>query len=296
MNKAPDAGNKPNRDIDDVGSLQDLRFAEIPKEFQTQEVIQEWMLLKQHAAKESLADCYQEIPPELRSNELIEWAAGNGINVIEGLDPSHPGYIDLAHICFRRNYQHIASVDSAVRRKILHKFCAENIADIHSIAKEFDWFRGELNTTCFKTCSMNIEFFLDTPQEMMSADVCEYALIGNYCVITALTLRARGKVNLLADQISAGGWPDNKYVQDTIQPTSLTDGVNRLTASAPGKEHETLYMAYIMSHPMDQVVPLMTNRRLQKLLFEMYSTEALAPYLKKSRALRGILLEESLGL
>jgi hypothetical protein len=55
-------------------------------------------------------------------------------------------------------------------------------------------------------------------------------------------------------------------------------------------------MAYVMTYPMDEVVPLMCERKLHKLVLEMYPKEALTPYMKKYRDLRGVALEEELGL
>lgn len=275
----------------------DRPFYELPREFQNFEMAHEWFMHKIKAGNEPLEDCYYQIHISLRLPNFVPLVARDAdINILNSFDTRLPGYRELSEAFVRKNYKHMDVIDPDVRREMMPEFTGLNIPRAHLLAKEFDWFRGELSPSRFKTCCMNIDFFLDTPEEDMPADVARYAMIENYCVITAQTLRARGRVGLLADQISAGGWPDNDYVKDTVPPTSLADGVERLAASAPGKEHETLYMAYLMSQQMDQVVPLMTTRRLQKLLFEMYSTEALAPYLKKSRALRGILLEDSLGL
>jgi hypothetical protein len=275
----------------------DVRFGELPREFQNLEMAHEWFLHKIKAGTEPLEECYYQIPISLRFPNLVPLIARDAdITILEGFDTRLPGYRELAEAFVRKNYKHADMIDPDARREMMPMFCAENITKIHSIAKEFEWFMEALSPECFKTCAKNIEFLLDTPEEQIPENIRRYAMIENYCVITALTLRARARVGLLADQISAGGWPNNQYVKYTRQPTSLSDGVERLSASVPGKEHETLYMAYLMTQPMDQVVPLMTNRRLQKLLFEMYSTESLQPYLKKSRALRGSFLEDSIGL
>jgi hypothetical protein len=278
------------------GSLKAQHFADIPFEFQTHEIANEWFLQKQHKNTEPLADCFRQIPQHLRSIELVRWAADDGINAIEGLDAQHPEYQELAQICVLKNYQHIVSVHPDVRQALLPVFCAIHITKIHQVDKEFEWFRSALTPECLRICTQNIDFFLDTPEEQITTDISQYTMTQNFCVWLAYGLRKRGKIHLLAERIAAGDWPKDNYVKNIEKPISLLNGRYKLTASESGKEHETLYMAYLMSYPMDEVVPLMKGRRLQKLLFEMYSTEALAPYLKKSRELRGILLEDSLGL
>ena len=275
----------------------DVPFYELPREFQNFEMAHEWFMHKIKAGIKPLEECYHQIPISLRLPNLVPLIARDAdISILDGFDTRLPGYRELAEAFVRKNYKHMDVIDPDVRREMMPEFTGLNFSRAHLLAKEFDWFRGELSPSRFKTCCMNIEFFLDTPEEDMPADVARYAMIENYCVITALTLRARGRVGLLADQISAGGWPDNDYVKDTVQPTSLADGVERLAASAPGKEHETLYMAYLMAQPMEEVIPLMCEQKLAKLALEMYSKEALAPYLKKYRVLRGVVLEDALGL
>jgi hypothetical protein len=64
----------------------------------------------------------------------------------------------------------------------------------------------------------------------------------------------------------------------------------------PGSDRESLHMAYLMTYPMDQVIPLLCEDKKARLVLEMYSKEALAPYVKKYRVLRGVVLEEALGL
>jgi hypothetical protein len=289
-----DTGARLDRNSD--YSLKAHHFADIPVEFQTQEIANEWFLEKQNKNTEPLSDCFRQIPLHLRSKELVRWAADDGINAIEGLDVQHPDYLDLAQICVLKNHQHIDSVHPDMRQALLPIFCAIHITKVHEVDKEFEWFRSALSPECMRICSQNIDFFLNTPEEQMTSDARQYTMTQNFCAWLTWGLRKRGKMHLLAEQIAAGDWPKDNYVRNIEKPISLLNARYKLTASEPGKEHETLYMAYLMSKPMDQVVPLMKGRRLQKLLFEMYSTEALAPYLKSSRELRGILLEDSLGL
>lgn len=294
MNRTSGTGNKLDRASD--GTLKAIRFAEIPAEFLTQEVVNEWFLQRQHKDPESLADCYQEIPLKLRSRQLILWAAADGLNVLDGLDVNHPDYIGFAHACVRANYQHIASVDPAVRQEILPDFCFNNMGLIHRIDKLFPWFRDEISQETFENCCMNVDFALDSPIEKIPESQLIEMVVKNYSAYPAF--RKRGLLHVIADRMKAGDWPEE--VSDLafagIKPTSLEDGVNWITKCTPDQDHETLYMAYTMTYPMDQVVPVMSGRRLQRLLFEMYSMESLQPYLNKDRALRGILLEDSLGL
>jgi hypothetical protein len=61
------------------------------------------------------------------------------------------------------------------------------------------------------------------------------------------------------------------------------------------------YKAFVRSHPMDEVLPLMKSPEMQTLMLEVYRDEELIPHLrtgllKCAARVRGKLLENGLGL
>lgn len=288
-----------DRDVDGFGGLKILRFSEFPDDFRTPETARKWLLHKIDRGNESLEACYEEIPSALRTFDVMLCAAKNGrINVLKGLDPlKTTGYVILAEAVTRRNYKSITSVHPDYLSQVLPEYCWTHISDVHKIAKEFDWFRGALERDVFDKCCMNIDFALDSPIEQVSDEILEEMMVKNYSSYEVL--RSRRLFGLMADRISINGdWPEE--VSDLafagVKPKSLEEGVNWITHCTPGKDHETLYMAYVMTYPIEQVVPAMRGKRLKKLLLEMYSPKELKPFMKADRELSGLLLEESMGL
>jgi hypothetical protein len=287
-----------DRDTEGFCSLKVLRFAEIPEEFQTAETAKQWLMHKEVMSNETLSACYEEIPLALRSFEVMLYAAKTcNVNVLMGLSATQtPGYVFLAEAVTRRNYKAIASVDPEVLWQILPDFCWNNIDTIDEISKEFDWFRGALSKETFDKCCMNVEFALDSPIEKIPENLLREMIVKNYSAYPAF--RKRGLFHVMADRITAGDWPpvSSDYGFYADKPLSLNDGISLLKEQEPGSDHETLYMAYAMTHPIEQVVPQMRDRELKVLLAEMYTLEELKPFMKADRELRGVMLEDGLGL
>lgn len=286
--------------MDEVGygNLNIGRFCEIPEEQRTPENAKLWLLHKISRDSEPLNACYQEIPLELRSFGVMMAAAKNGlINILDGLDANQtPSYVMLAEAVTRRNYRHITFVDPAYRWQVLPDYCLTHIESIDKISKEIAWFRSELSPAVFEKCCMNIDFALDSPIEMLPEHLLQEMVVKNYSAYPAF--RSRGLFHVMAARIAAGDWPpeSSDYAFSAEKPRSLEAGILLLGEQEPGSDHETLYMAYAMTYPIEQVVPLMRDRTLKALLIEMYTKEALKPFIRADRELRGVILEDSMGL
>jgi hypothetical protein len=284
-----------NRDTDGFGSLKILRFSEFPEELMTPENAKKWFLHKTYRANESLSACYQEIPLGLRSFEVMLCAAKEGgVNVLQGLSAHQtPGYSIIAEAVTRRNYKTITSVDPDALWQILPDYCWTHMDTIDKIAKELDWFRGALSPVIFEKCCLNIDFALDTSFEQLPKDYLTN-LMTKQCS-SFLVFRRRGMLDVMADRITIGDWPTN-YAYKAFKPSTLEEGVEKLKATSPNSEHEALYMAYAMTYPIEQVVPVMRGSRLRALMVEMYSFDSLKPFMRADRELRGAMLEDGLGL
>jgi hypothetical protein len=309
MSAVPQGNSTPDQNVDEVGGLRDVHdvnvaicnnliysFSQIPAHLQSRELVEEWFATMVFSKKRSLEECYREVPVEFKSPGFMKIAAKAGIDILGDIDPGqNTFYRDLALTCVRTNYKNLVSLDPEFRDLAAKYLAWSNTHEAYLIAREFPWFINHLDGNDLDRCYRNINFALDCneiPFKVRREMLIECD-VGNFRVI-----RARGRLGILSEQISLGEWPQEFSDEDFSgpRPRSLDDGIYWLTQSNPNGARETLYMAYMLAQPMDQVVPLMTGQRLQKLLFEMYSTEALQPYLKKSRALRGSFLEDSIGL
>lgn len=309
MSTAPQGNSTPDQNVDGLMAFKNVHevnvaicnnlihsFAQIPNHLQSGDVAEEWFEAMMISGTKTITECYLEVPAKCRSAEFMKAVAVTGVNILGDLDPAQSDvYRDLAMTCVEANYDNLASLDPEFRDDAIEHLSWNRTQDMHLIAREFPWVRDHLQEQDFKRCCLNIEFALDCDEIPLEIRTGIFIQCG---AIAFKAIRGRGRLELLAEQVSACFWPQEFNRDDMAgpKPTSLEDGIHLLKQSKPDGVRETLYMAYLLAQPMDQVLPLMTEPRLQKLLFEMYSTEALQPYLKKSRALRGSLLEDSIGL
>jgi hypothetical protein len=309
MSAAPQGNSTPDQHVDGPLALKDAHdvnvaicnnlihnFSQIPAHLQGSEIAEEWFSAMEFSKLKPLHECYLEVPSKFRSPDFMKAVALAGVNILGDLDPMQVDvYRDIAMTCVEVNHKNLASLDPQFRDEAAEHLSWNRTGDMHLIAREFPWIRDHMQSQEFNRCCLNIDFALDCDELPLKIRTH----IFNMCEASSFKIvRGRGRLGLLAEQVSACFWPKVFDDEDMAgpRPTSIEDGINRLKQSKPDGVRETLYMAYMLAQPMDQVVPLMTGQRLQKLLFEMYPTEALQPYLKKSRALRGSFLEDSIGL
>lgn len=269
-------------------------FAQIPAHLQSDEVAEEWFVSMITARKKPLEACLSEVPTEFWTSKFLTTVLKTGCNILGLIDPRKNAlFQSVAFTCVRNNYKTLAALDPKYRAEFAEHLAYNSLRHIHLIAREFPWIRDHLPDEAVKRCCLNIDFAM------------EYGVlpdgIGRRIMINGDgydKIRAHGRLELLAEQIVAGEWPMRLTDSDFSgpKPKSLEDGIHWLSQCSRLKDREALYMAYLLAQPMDQVVPLMCECKLHKHVLEMYSEEALAPYVKKYRALRGVMLEEALGL
>jgi hypothetical protein len=105
-----------------------------------------------------------------------------------------------------------------------------------------------------------------------------------------------GHFQTLAQVIKEGDWPD--HFPD--KPSGLKASIDTMMEQQV-HSFAIVYRAYVMSHPISEVVAHMTNTQYSAELLNMNSKEELAPFLKhgplaKDREFKGRLLENELGL
>jgi hypothetical protein len=286
-------------DVDDVYAAISKRlfsnFDEIPQRFQSGWVALEWFKsMATSSPNQSLEQLFCQVPSEFWSMEFLLAASDAGCNILGHIDMGKDNNHASAGLrCMRKNYKHLSALDPKYRGLAAEHMAWNSTHNVHLIAREFPWFRDHLQSSELERCCINIDFVLDSVD--LPVDIRRKILLNGDGLDT---IRACGRLDVLADQIAIGWWPKriSGFELSTPIPTSLEDAVSWIPLCQPDKVVESLYMSYLMNQPIDQVIPLMCERKMAKLVLEMYSEEALAPYLKKYRALRGVVLEDAMGL
>jgi hypothetical protein len=257
-------------------------FSDIPAHLVDEDTASSWLEAFPPWSGHYIDELYDQVPQKWRNDKFLRVAAKVGCRVLKGLDPEKtPIYRELIEICSVDNSGAFRDIAPSFRNKEGIEFLlSEYIFRLDSLFKDAPWVLAALSDNVI----------LELVSQSMDMSSCD----------DVVTLRHVARLDVAAKRFATGAWLDLYPMKTVARPESLMDCISQLNGMDMTDEdsfdEESVLMGFAMSHPIDQLVPLMTTRRLQKLLFEMYSTEALAPYLKKSRALRGILLEESLGL
>lgn len=271
------------------------RFDDIPKHLQSEDVAFEWFLsMVTSRGEKEYESWFCQVPEALRSARLLVAASNTGGNILGHIDLGKDNDHQSSGLrCMRKNYKNLVALDPGYRYLAAEHLAWNSVHNVHLIAREFSWFRDHLNSSELERCCVNIDFLLDSTY--LPEGIRRRILMDGEGLDT---IRARGRLDVLADQITAGWWPKkiSTFELSGPRPTSIEEAVKWIPLCQPDKVVESLYMGYLMTQPMDQVIPLMCEQKLGKLVLEMYSEEDLAPYVRKYRSLRGARLEDALGL
>jgi hypothetical protein len=109
-------------------------------------------------------------------------------------------------------------------------------------------------------------------------------------------LKRAGKLRIGVDFLKSGRWPesDGPFDDDVQKPESLLEAFSLLLGG--GDIPRALYMAYVMTYDIEDVMAMVVTPSCAKLVVEMYEEKELRPHMKNNRHLKAALLEETLGL
>jgi hypothetical protein len=104
----------------------------------------------------------------------------------------------------------------------------------------------------------------------------------------------KNRDTLLQDLIKGGFWPEIFLGK---KPADIAASVTKLMKTLPQNEYETqMVRLLILTHPIEDVLPLFKTPARKKLLASLYSIEDLKTQMKAFPYIKSIVLEESLGL
>jgi hypothetical protein len=267
------------------------RLSDIPEQFLDDNLAIEWLKF----AGSPIERHYAQVPQALRSSAFLKFAAFNGCNVLKDTSPAQTEcYRELVHLCLMNDCQALRDVHPKFRTVQTLKVLKTrfNALDFLPLIQDIEWVGPAMSDELVsELCDDDFSFVLQAPASLLRKDLVDYVDLRRPKVITSL--RINGRLDLLAAKLAKEGWPKN---YDLTRPASLEDVVARLPGCTPRYYPETLYLAFVMTYPIDQVVPAMNTVHLKKLLLEMYSIDELRPHMKQDNGLKAVLLDDALGL
>lgn len=274
------------------------RFADIPEQFLDDDLVCDWV----HFSGSPIEKYYAQVPQQWRSDEFLKFAAHSGCNVLKDTSPKQTHcYRALVNLCMANDCWDLRDVhpdfsdnEIKLRDDDLLKIAVKRLGavDFLKLIKDIDWIGPAMSDNLVQKCCLeDFSFALDAPPGLLRKDIHEYIDLRMSTVLK--TIRDRGRLDLLSIKLSEDGWPE---YYNLLNPTSLSQAIDEIRHTSRINFPETLYMGYIMKFPIEDVVPAMSGSRLKKLLLEMYTKEELAPFMKQDNGLKGVLLDDALGL
>jgi hypothetical protein len=271
-------------------------FAEIPKHLQTERVAQEWLTILSNLNFDAVFHYWKQIPSELITDDLRKRALGLDARLIQHFDPRDTEqYLDLFIAAYKCTSLIIPLINPDFRT-------SETVEAMLALPREFErsfqknpWIAEVMTADQLEKASrLSAKIMAGLPIEKISPEALYIHLSIGFDGY--LALHRKGKLRLAADFLKQGYWPEPddtglkiEKPEDAAQGLSLLMGIDFGTDAA-------LYMAYLMTHPIEDVLSVMKTREHINYLLEMYSPAELRPFVKTHRHLKAALLEESLGL
>lgn len=286
-------------EVIDNGDLE--LFADIPECWQTSEVA---IYAIKNSPLETISQrnqLYAQVPTQCRSDEFLKTAASTGCSVLKDTKPHQTNiYRELAKTCIAFNWYALDHLEGGFRDDEMLEFIYSCYpADIGLLCAQIDWLFDAMSDDLFDRCCRASFFFaFDAPVHRIKDNLGQYLELNKLTGHEIVFIRKSGRLDLIALALKERSWPfpySGEYMMPK-EPESMEDLMGKLESSDPDTPYETIYMACLMREPISQVVPLMASIRLKRLLVEMYSFEDLAPFLKADARLKGIILEEAMGL
>jgi hypothetical protein len=276
-----------------------FHFSDIPERFHSSEMAICWMQNAPRSFVISYEMQHLEVPEAFRSDDFLRTAADFGCNVLRGLKPNQTAiYRELACLTIIHTRDGVVDIDPAFRDDEMMEFIfSQYPKKMRRWAAWLDWFLDAMTDDLLKRCcKADFMMALDAPAHRISGDIGRYLDLKKLNDDNLCTIRERGRLDLISEKLKKKPWPFHKSSEIPRDPGTIANLLTLLQHCDPGSASEAVYMACMMREPIDQVVPLMASNGLVKLLFEMYPSEALKPFVKSNRGLRGAMLEEAMGL
>jgi hypothetical protein len=276
-------------------------FTDLPECFQTPENA---IFFLQRAPKDADVNIdfqYNTVPKNCRTDAFLMAAATFGCRVLKDTYPEDTRfYREIATSAISASRLSIKDVSPAFRdEEMLERIIKRYPGEIHSLMGRIDWLVEAMSDDQLdRCCQYDFMVALDAPSHRIKGDIGRYLHLDKLDGHGIVYVRRQGRLDLIASCLKDKPWPFPPSAAQMMPtfPRSRDHLLTLLDKSDPDTPYETVYMACMMNEPIEQVVPLMVNNRLKKLLLEMHSQEALAPYLKADVGLRGLMLEEAIGL
>lgn len=275
-------------------------FSDLGEDVNSQPTIDAWFATKCNYSSgdlEYIKNCFDQIPFDRRSLKVCEtYASAAPLQIID-IDPSVQGYKRIVVKAVTSDPDALALVhEDHHSEELLKLLISHSVKKLMHAINGTPWARSLMTPSVVEyACRMNPRYVLSMEPEMLTD--AALANVVTYGINHFNSIREAGRLELLARPLSQKHWPHGNLVTNCMdRPQGLAHAA-RLYMSASSEDAEALYIAYMMTHPVEKVLKVLSGGRGAKLLLEMYTSDELKGHLKSSSpSLKGKILEIELGM
>lgn len=272
-------------------------FADIPDHLKTQKVAAAWFDFVSHRDYLKIDGYWQQLPTDLVTDALRNEALGMEPWIFKHIDP---GDTDQYLALFARAHASSTRVTRMLHPDFRNSKAVDAMLEAGS---EFElsflsnaWVAEVMTAEQMETAArISARVMARLPVDKISENALYIHLVEG--VMGYHHLRQERKLRLAADFLKSGHWPEltNHVVRNQPVPTDAAQAVG-LIDQPENALIQALNMAFLLTYPIEEVMALMTTRKLIKLAQEMYTADELRPLMKTNKLLKEALLEDALGL
>ena len=265
--------------------------------FKTQNTAYHWFQAMVDLQIKPVRFFWSQIDPALHSKDLLQLAVALDCTMLKDIGPEDVNdYLECFMSAFSVTSFSIKNLHPDYQTAKTIEAMLDAPGSFHRVYRNHPWIAKAITPELTERASqLNVLFMGHLPRTQISeAALASHLTKGFHGYFR---LRGVGKLKLAADFMKCGHWPepDGQYESHLKKPGSAQDAFASLRSTMDAKE-AAVYMAYLMSQPIEEVIALMGNKNYMHLVKEMYTVDELRPLMKTNRYLSGVLLEDALGL
>lgn len=272
-------------------------FQVIPEQLRDSEVAYKWLESSVSLRSQASEWAFQQIPKHLVNDDIRRLAIEFGVRALKFIHPSDTDiYLELVlRVTAAHGHGFMMVHESFRTTETVNAILDHDPRHMTLLGLGQQWVKPLLTQQMIdRVGASNYTFAMNVGIQNVAWDSAKAMLLKN--AVYYADLVARGHGDLLDRMVKEGGWPERLHNRRPYKPKGIFELASIITQSKEGSADRHLYCAYMKTFPTDHVLKVMYTTEQRKILLSVYPSEVLLAHAKKNKPLRGMLLEDALGL
>jgi hypothetical protein len=272
-------------------------FQVIPEDLRDSEVAFQWLQSSVTLRNQSSDWALKQIPKHLVNDQIRRLALEFGIRALQVIHPSDTEiYLELVLKATAAHGHAFMMVHESFRTtETVNAILDHDPKHMTLLGLGQQWVKPLLTQEMIdRVGARNYTFAMNIGIQNVAWASAKAMLLKNAVYYPDLVIRGHG--DLLDKMIKEGGWPETIKNRRPYKPKGIFELASIISQSQKGSAERHLYCALLKTFPTDRILKAMYTREQRKILLDIYPSEVLLAQAKSNKHLKGMLLEEALGL